>query len=80
MGIDMGKSVIEERGRVLIPKNIREEMKLKPTLRHTGTSGGWPGDITKFLLDTAKMRDIGFTPKHNSEQAVREAARRMLRT
>ena len=30
MGIDMGKSVIEERGRVLIPKNIREEMKLKP--------------------------------------------------
>ena len=30
MGINMGKSVIEERGRVLIPKNIREEMKLKP--------------------------------------------------
>lgn len=26
----MGKSVIEERGRVLIPKDIREEMNLKP--------------------------------------------------
>ena len=63
-----------------IAQIVTEEMKLKPALRHTGTSGGWPGDITKFLLDTAKMRDIGFTPKHNSEQAVREAARRMLRT
>ncbi len=30
MGISMGKSVIEERGRVLIPKDIREELKLKP--------------------------------------------------
>lgn len=30
MGIIMGKSVIEERGRVLIPKGIREELNIKP--------------------------------------------------
>ena len=30
MGIVMGKSIIEERGRVLIPKELRDELKLKP--------------------------------------------------
>ena len=30
MGINMGKGVVEERGRVLIPKDIREELNLKP--------------------------------------------------
>ena len=29
MGINMGKSTIEERGRVLIPKEIREELNLR---------------------------------------------------
>lgn len=30
MGIIMGIGVIEERGRVVVPKNIRDEIKLKP--------------------------------------------------
>ncbi len=30
MGITMGKSIVEERGRVLIPKDIREELNLRP--------------------------------------------------
>ncbi len=30
MGINMGKSIIEERGRVIIPKEIRKELNLKP--------------------------------------------------
>src|SRR3989338_6063613 len=45
---------------------------------YTGNSGGWPGDITKFLLDTTKLRKLGWSAKHGSEEAVRISARRML--
>ena len=33
MGINMGESIIEERGRILIPKDIREELNLRPGQR-----------------------------------------------
>lgn len=30
MGIYMGKSIMEDRGRVIIPKELRDELNLKP--------------------------------------------------
>ncbi len=30
MGINMGEAVIDERGRIVIPTEIREELKLRP--------------------------------------------------
>jgi AbrB family looped-hinge helix DNA binding protein len=33
MGIDMGEAVIDERGRIVIPNEIRVEFKLRPQQR-----------------------------------------------
>ena len=58
---------------------VIEEIGLKNVLlKHTGTSGGWPGDITDFLLDTSKLKGLGWATQYSSEEAVRTAARRML--
>jgi UDP-glucose 4-epimerase len=36
---------------------------------------GWRGDVKQMLLNTAKLRTLGWTPRHSSEAAVRLAAR-----
>lgn len=36
---------------------------------------GWRGDVKVMLLDAAKLRKLGWTPRHSSEAAVRLAAR-----
>ena len=45
---------------------------------HTGNAGGWPGDITSFLLDTSKLKNLGWSTKYSSAEAVKISARRML--
>lgn len=63
----------------VIANIVVEEMGLKDVkFTHMGSAGGWPGDITKFLLDTKKIEKLGWTPKYSSEEAVRIATRRML--
>lgn len=62
-----------------IAKIVTEEMDLKNVkFSYTGTSSGWTGDITKFLLDVTKLEKLGWASKYNSEESVRIAARRML--
>lgn len=61
-----------------IAKIVTQEMGLNPKLSHTGNAGGWPGDITRFLLDTSKLKALGWSTKYSSAEAVRTAARRML--
>jgi len=59
-----------------IVKILLEETRLKDVKVHyTGGEGGWKGDVPKFLLDTKKMAKLGWKPKHDSEEAVREAAK-----
>ena len=41
----------------------------------TGGKRGWPGDVPKVMLDGAKLAKLGWTPKSNSLQAVRAAAK-----
>ena len=40
MGIDMGEAVIDERGRIVIPNEIRAELKLRPEQRLKITTKG----------------------------------------
>jgi UDP-glucose 4-epimerase len=57
-----------------------EETRLKDVkARYTGGKSGWKGDVPKFLLSTKKMARLGWKPKHTSEEAVREAARIVVR-
>lgn len=59
---------------------LLEETGLKDVeLRYTGGESGWAGDVPVFLLSTKKMEDIGWKAKHSSEEAIREAARIVVR-
>ena len=63
-----------------IVKILLEETRLKDVKVHyTGGEGGWKGDVPKFLLDTKKMAKLGWKPKHNSPEAVREASKIVVR-
>ena len=61
-----------------IAEIVTEEIGLTPEIKYTGNSGGWPGDITRFLLDTAKLKKLGWATRYTSVEAVRTAAERML--
>ncbi|MGB2825621.1 MAG: NAD-dependent epimerase/dehydratase family protein [Thermoplasmata archaeon] len=57
-----------------------EETELKDVeLKYTGGESGWAGDVPIFLLATKKMAVLGWTPKQNSEEAIREAAKIVVR-
>jgi UDP-glucose 4-epimerase len=43
--------------------------------KYTGGESGWAGDVPRFLLSTKKMADLGWKPGHTSEEAIRAAAR-----
>ncbi|MBU1158534.1 MAG: NAD-dependent epimerase/dehydratase family protein [Candidatus Thermoplasmatota archaeon] len=59
-----------------IVKVLVDETKLKGVkINYTGGESGWKGDVPKFLLDTKKMSELGWKPKHNSEDAIRKAAK-----
>lgn len=39
---------------------------------------GWVGDVPRFVYSIEKLRALGWTPKHNSEQSVRLAVEQIL--
>ena len=45
---------------------------------YTGGDRGWKGDVPVVRLDTKRIRSIGWTCKHSSRQALREAMLAML--
>jgi UDP-glucose 4-epimerase len=47
----------------------------KPVLRGVG----WPGDVKRIALDIKKLRTLGWNPKMNSEQAITESVRSILK-
>jgi UDP-glucose 4-epimerase len=48
------------------------------SFEYTGTEGGWPGDVPRFLLDVAALNRLGWKATHNSEEAVCIAIRAAL--
>jgi UDP-glucose 4-epimerase len=48
--------------------------------RYTGGKRGWPGDVPVVHLDVTKIKKLGWRASRNSDEAVREAARRLVET
>jgi len=61
-----------------VAKLVAEKMKLNPKLRYTGGNRGWPGDAPVSLLNTQKMKKLGWKPKNNSKKAVEIAINALL--
>jgi UDP-glucose 4-epimerase len=51
---------------------ICSELGLNPRLEFSGGERGWVGDAPKILLDTKRLRALGWQPAKGLEQAVRE--------
>lgn len=47
---------------------------------YTGTEGGWPGDVPRFVLDVSAINSLGWRAKHTSEEAVQTAIESTLAT
>jgi UDP-glucose 4-epimerase len=45
---------------------------------YTGGEGGWPGDVPRFLLDVARINQLGWRAKRNSAEAVEIAIQNTL--
>ena len=54
---------------------ITGHLGLNPLIEHTGGARGWVGDSPLILLDTSKLRSLGWRP----ELSIREAIIRTLR-
>jgi UDP-glucose 4-epimerase len=62
-----------------IARIVQEEMGLPDTrIRIEGTKRAWPGDQPKVHITVDRMRQLGWTARLTSDQAVRIAVRRML--
>ena len=60
---------------------VVEEVGLRDVrFRYTGGQRGWPGDVPLVIYNVDKMRQLGWRAKHTSAEAVRIAARRLLKS
>lgn len=41
------------------------------TYKYTGGVRGWPGDVTKILLDINKLKKMGWSPRISTEKGIR---------
>jgi UDP-glucose 4-epimerase len=58
---------------VLVDDSVRlitEYLSLSPAIEHTGGRRGWTGDSPLILLDTARIRSLGWQPTLTIEQAT----------
>jgi UDP-glucose 4-epimerase len=46
-------------------------------ITYGGGARGWPGDVPRFSYNTAKLRGLGWSPKHDSGAAVRLTVERI---
>jgi len=46
--------------------------------KYTGGKRGWPGDVSQVRFDTSKMERLGWKPRYNSDEAVRQGIRDIL--
>ncbi len=62
-----------------IAEIVVEEMGLKEIPFHfTGGTGGWKGDVPRYRYDLTRIKSLGWTPRHTSEEAIRLAVRESL--
>jgi len=51
---------------------ICTELDVKPTITYSGGERGWVGDNPFIFLDTRRIRELGWRPRLNIEQGVRQ--------
>lgn len=62
-----------------IGKIVVEEMNLKDVeFAYTGGHRGWIGDVPKMSLSIEKIKKLGWKPKYNSEESIRNAIRALI--
>ena len=59
-----------------IAEIVVEELGLKDVkFAYTGGDRGWKGDVPRFKYNISKVLSTGWTPKHTSDEAVRQTVR-----
>jgi UDP-glucose 4-epimerase len=62
-----------------IAKIVIQKSGLKNvTIRYTGGCRGWRGDVPLMLLDTKKMKTLGWQVKYGSKEVVEKAVEDLL--
>jgi UDP-glucose 4-epimerase len=63
-----------------IAKIVCGKMGVSPHIKYVNelNGRGWPGDVKSFLLDTSKLRSVGWSPKHNSRTSVELTVEELL--
>jgi UDP-glucose 4-epimerase len=54
---------------------ITRAMGVSPTLRYTGGERGWVGDSPRILLDTARIRALGWAPTKTIAESIADTLR-----
>jgi UDP-glucose 4-epimerase len=54
---------------------IARTMGVQPRVEHTGGERGWVGDSPRILLDTTRIRSLGWAPTKSIEQSIAETLR-----
>jgi UDP-glucose 4-epimerase len=54
---------------------IMKAMGVSPRIEYAGGDRGWPGDSPKILLDTSRIRSLGWAPTKSIEESVVETLR-----
>lgn len=57
---------------------VEESPNPAASIAYTGGDRGWIGDVPKVEYDTSKIKALGWSPKLDSEAAVRAAAKSMF--
>lgn len=58
-----------------IAKIVVDELGLRDVeFTYTGGRQGWVGDVTEMLLDTTKIRKLGWKPKVETREGIRRYA------
>jgi UDP-glucose 4-epimerase len=66
-----------------ISEAVLRAMQMSPHLKLTGGvdgGRGWKGDVKSMLLDVSRMKELGWTPRLNSLQAIEETLHAMRRS
>lgn len=61
-----------------IAEMVIEEMGLPASIRYSGGTRGWIGDVTEFHYRTDRIHALGWRPRLSSDDAVRLAIREIL--
>jgi len=65
---------VSEIAKIVLRKLGRQDIKI----RYTGGRRGWQGDVPLMLLDTKKMKKLGWRVKYNSKTAVEKAVSALI--